>query len=326
MKSFPKAGRVIALAAAVLCMGGCDLFPDPRALIGADLKPPTLLGSDKERGGRLRLYFDEEVRVVEPGFRVAEGGPPARLVACADAAVIIDFEGLNPGECYLVRGMVSDEAGNCLSFSLPYWAPNPELARVLISECHVKGDADKPDFVELVAIGGGSLAGMALYDGSRGNHSARYIFGSARLDAGQRVVLLMKPAKQVFLSKVSPGALVLIHPDAPGLSGTTGAVALYESPDGAPIDAILYSNRGSDASDSYGGFGSKAALQAAVDLYAEGMWRGAGNSPSPDDAARTEALTATRSLNRNAFDDDTDEKGDWHVCGSGGLTPGGPSA
>jgi len=107
-----------------------------------------------------------------------------------------------------------------------------------------------------------------------------------------------------------------------GLPGNNGVVSLYARPGGPVLDGVLYSNRTAAADTLYLGFGSREAMERALELAADGGWVTEGETVRPEDAVNPEGSTATRSLCRDRAGADTDSAPDWHIVPTSGFSFG----
>jgi hypothetical protein len=87
------------------------------------------------------------------------------------------------------------------------------------------------------------------------------------------------------------------------------------------IDAVLYSIRTADSDTKYGGFGSAALRDRVAAIVDSGAWF-ASEPPRPEDCARSEGTTSTRTICRSSSAGDSDSGGDWHVVPTKGSTLG----
>jgi hypothetical protein len=321
-----------AVLAAAMQAIGCGAFEDLREKLEPDLKPPTLLGL-RARGLSLELDFDEppacapeQVRAV-PALQVAEAQAEANRLK-------LTLPDQVPGQRYLLELEVADARGNLLELAVELYGYNPQAPRLLINEFTTQGSDTHPDLVELVAVDGADMAGVALYQGTAGSWDDRLVFPGFPVRAGEYLLVHFKP-QGILEERDEPGDPALSAgldacataddfwvPGGAGLSGNNGVLSLYDRPGGALLDGVLYSNRSSTSDALYRGFGSAATLVRAEELFREGGWRGAEEDIRPEDAVNPDNSTATRSLCRSSDSQDSDGAGDWHVVPTRGSTFG----
>jgi len=196
-----------------------------------------------------------------------------------------------------------------------------------------------PDLAELAVLESGNLAGLAFRVGCAACQVLVYVFPACEVAAGEYVVLHLKPqgipeerdeTEDVSASgglDAYPYSRDFWYPGGDGaLPGENGLVTLYRSTTGPVLDALLYSARTSASDAKYGGFGTQALLDQARAVVADGAWRIAGTEVRPEEAARSEGCTSTRTLCRSSGSEDTDSASDWHVVPTKGSTVGGPNS
>jgi hypothetical protein len=324
--------RALLLAPAAAALIGCGAFEDLRERLEPDLKPPVLLGL-RARELSLELDFDEppvcapnRVRSV-PALQVSDVRAEANRLS-------LTCPGQIPGQRYLLELEVADARGNLLELAVEMYGCNPEAPILLINEFTTQGSDTHPDLVELVAVGGGDMAGVALYQGTAGSWDDRLVFPGFRVQAGEYLLVHFKPQgipeerNEAGDPALSGGldacgtAYDFWVPGGGGLSGNNGVLSLYDRPGGSLLDGVLYSNRSSTSDALYRGFGSAATLARAEELFREGGWRGSEEAIRPEDAVNPAGSTATRSLCRSSDSQDSDGAGDWHVVPTRGSTFG----
>jgi hypothetical protein len=327
----PMLPALLLLAPAVL-PSGCGPLADLRDRLEPDLKPPVLLGL-RARGLSLELDFDEpplcgpdRVRAV-PALEFSE-------VRSEDNRLCLTCPAQAAGQRYLVEMEVADARGNLLELAVELYGFNPAAPRLRINEFTTQGSDTHPDLVELLATGGGSMAGLALYQGTAGSWDNRLVFPDFQVRSGDYILVHFKPQG---LSEerdepgdpelsggldASPSAYDFWVPGGTGLSGNNGVLSLYDRPGGELRDGVLYSNRTSASDSQYRGFGSAATLARAEELAREGGWIAAGEAIRPEDSVNPEGSTATRSLCRSSDSLDSDTAADWHIVPTRGSTFG----
>jgi hypothetical protein len=309
------------------------------AFVAGDLRPPAVVSWGPSGAAALVIAFDEDLSEAVPGFASSPGpGVAAASIGADGKSVVVELDGSQrPGEAYAVSGIVADSAGNLSSFVLPYWGYNPEPPRLIFNELLTEGSAGHPDAVEFFASTGGECAGLSFFAGLPSDYDLRYVFPPLRVEAGDYVVLHLKPQglsieADESVSKSSSGGI-----DASGeawdlwyrggdgaLSGKNGALSLCATPNGPIIDVVLYSERKADSDTKYGGFGTASLRDRAAAAVLAGAWK-ASDPPRPEDCARSAGTTSTRTICRSSSSLDTDSGDDWHVVPTKGSTLGGPN-
>jgi len=349
-----RQGLVLALAA--LTLSSC--IPDPVIAVfePGDLRPPAVVSWGATGPGELLVVFDEAVKADPLAFDVARrpgaqaepdaglpggaGSPALSILAVLEgptpAAVLVELvRDQEPGLAYVLTGRVSDRAGNLSSFVLPYWGFNDNPAGMLVNELLTEGSSSRPDAIELFVHQGGNLAGLTLFIGSPGLHDLRYVFPACLVSAGEFLILHLKPQglaeeldelEDITLSggiDASPVARDFWVRGEPGaLPGKNGVVTLCSSPTGAIMDAVAYSERTSESDTKYGGFGTAAFRDRVGEIVSSGAWLIQGNSPRPEDCARSTGTTSTRTICRSSDSVDTHTAADWHIVPTRGISLG----
>ena len=304
-----------------------------------DLKAPSVRCWDSSGPGEFLVDFDEDV-LASSGDFAADPDLGGLEVSSEGRRVRITASGLlTPGSALSLEGTVRDAAGNSTSFVLPFWAYNPDLPRVLLNEALTQGSSTHPDLVELAVLESGNLAGLTFRVGCAAKQILVYVFPACEVSAGEYAVLHLKaqgipeeldetgdtassggldayPYSRDFWYRGGDGAL----------PGENGLMTLYRSPTGPVLDALLYSARTSASDTKYGGFGTQSLWDQARAVVAEGAWRITGSEVRPEDAARSEGITSTRTICRSSDSGDTDSGSDWHVVPTKSSTVGKPNS
>lgn len=333
----PVRGRLLsAAAAAAALLSACLPQVVSEALGPRDLKPPSVRVWDAPGPGEFTVDFDEDVEAC-PGDFASDPDLGSLEVRSEGSRVRIETASpLPPGSALSLEGTVRDAAGNSTSFVLPFRGHNPDLPRVLLNEVLTQGSSTHPDLVELVVLESGDLAGLTFRVGCAAEPVLVYVFPPCAVSAGEYVVLHLKPQgipeeRDETGDPAASGGLDAYpysrdfwYPGGDGaLPGENGLMTLYRSPTGSILDALLYSARTSASDTKYGGFGTQDLLDQARAVVAEGAWLKSGPEVRPEDAARSEGSTSTRTLCRSSGSEDTDSASDWHVVPTRGSTVGG---
>jgi hypothetical protein len=218
---------------------------------------------------------------------------------------------LVPGQGNEVFLSVRAKGGRENVFLQRFYAPNPKLPVVVINEILNQGSSSHPDALELLCLQEGNLAGLTLrttapQPGSSWEADA-YVFPPTEVQAGDLLILHCKPSgdpeerDEIENQSASGGqdshenAWDFWWPQAPGLSGTDGMIALLSQPDGLPFHGVFYSNK-RDNPGRYSGFGTKKAQLSAQYLADHGLWF--SEEIGPQGSIDNRYSTSTRTLNR----------------------------
>lgn len=331
------AAAVLTAIALPGALASCGVLTGARERLLPDVTPPVLLGLRTPSAAKVELAFDEPVRCALEDLAVL---PPCPITAATSQGclLVLTVPDQVPGECYHIEATVEDEQGNSLQFLAQFWGFNPRVPRLLINELTVRGSDTHPDVVELKVFSDGNMGGVVLYEGTPGSHGERLVFPAFEVRAGQFLLAHFRP--QGIEAEVdetddpaASGGLDACAtawdfwvPAGDGLPGNNGVVSLYERPGGAIRDGFLYSNRTSASDTQYLGFGTREAMDRALELVADGGWSVSAEPSTaavrPEDAVNPEGSTATRSLCRDRAGTDTDNAADWHIVPTSGFSFG----
>jgi len=324
---------LIALIVICAATSGCGPLPDPRAVYSGDLQSPVFLGVRAVSATSLEVEFHEPVTARIADY-ACKPDSVVTSVTVIDTTVHIDLaDPLSAGAEYMVYGTAYDESGNSMKFITKVFGFNPAVPSLRINEFTTKGSGNHPDCVELIAESSGNLAGVTIYEGTPASWAERKVLPATPVETGDYIVVHFKPEgleterdevdrrdEAVGLDAL-PSAWDFWVTAGDGLSGNNGAITLCDSPGGAVLDAVLYSNRTSSSDERYSGFGSRQVLEQAEFLTDAGAWRTVEPYPRPEDAVNPDDSTATRSICRLPGID-TDAREDWYVVPTRGVSFG----
>ena len=299
-----------------------------------NIASPKIIGFKINESKKIEFIFSKEVIATSSSFEI---NPPIGEISCEakDNSIVINLsEEQAAGEEYFIKGRVKDKSGNSLSFSTKFYGFNPRVPGILINEFTTNGSTAHPDLVELFITTDGNMAGVVYYAGCGCINDHELIFPSFEVVKGEYIVIHTKPQgipeeiNETGAKDVSKGIDATANArdfwvkGGTGLSGNNGALALFSSPGGSLLDAVLYSNRTTSSDEKYRGFGSTNMLHKADCIAEKNGWFFDGESISPEDCIDPTQSTATRSICRNSKSDDTNTKNDWHVVPTSGYTFG----
>lgn len=324
-KTFGRSSAGAAVLAAAFAFFACAPEAVFQGTVGVDCSPPSFVSARCSAADRLDLVFSEAVTV--SSLRI---DPPVANAAVSDGAaeVAVSFPGpLAAGAPYVVDLVAEDADGNTLSVLAPFRGRNDSPPRLLINEVRTEYSKPKAEFIELVVLGGGQLGGLAVVSSILGPGTPLFVFPPALVEEGELVVLHLRTLEEGCVDETgdsasSAGTEALPTARDFWVSGAekrirkTDGIAVLDC-DGAPLDCVLLSENAEGAwkNDEVGAF--------AAFLAERGAWLGASGALVPADAAPSAALTATRTLCRNAASDDSNAAGDWKTVATGKATPGG---
>ncbi|MFW5715726.1 MAG: hypothetical protein ACOCXF_05045 [bacterium] len=315
------------LILSAVALAGCTPVADTRALLEADLRPPVFLSIAVNDSRSLALEFSEPVEYCarsyscSPALTLEPAGPQA-----SDQHLQLSFrDAMQPGTEYSLECSVRDKSGNTHTVLAKFYGFNPAIPAVRLNEITTQGSASNPDKVELLVLEDGNTAGLCFIDGTRDLIRNCKIFPAIEVAAGEYIVIHCRPAGrpdeidetesplQCSAEEASMEAWDVWLDGASGLSGNNGVLSVYSHSNGELLDGFLYSNRTSASDEYYRGFGSRATMDRADQLWMEGGWTAAGRLIAPEDAVNPDDSTATRSMCRPPGAADTDCAADWYI-------------
>lgn len=333
----PGSGSYLSavVAAVAVVGGGCSAMPELPGPLGGDWEPAVLSAVVAADPATVALEFSEPVTLER-----AELEPPRAVTGSVweqDRLLVSLDTALDPGREYWIDAVVRDEAGNTSSVLVSVWGLNPRLPPMLINEVVCEGSGDRNDWVELRVLAAGNVGGATLYEGVPGEWDSRAVLPPIEVSADDFIVVHFKPdGSAVEITEITDrsasggseatatGWDVWVA-GGDGIPNSTGALTLTDSPDGALLDALLYSTRLADPTDENRGFGTAEQLRLFDAVVRVGGWVIGGEQATPSDGFNPEDSTATRSISRTSDGRDSDSAADWHITPTRGATPGAPN-
>lgn len=302
-----------------------------------DFSPPRFTDAAVTGERSIRLRFDKECTVVGDKL-VFSGGLTSALVSYPEEGIVeIETAEIQvPGREYMIDITVSDSAGNTTTLLWAFYGYNSRIPKLQLNEICVNGTSTRPDMVEILCLSEGNLAGLCLYHGTPSDYKSLFIFPNVNVKAGEMVLVHFKPeglateVQETGTLDESGGKMA--HPNArdfwveggTGLTGTNGAVTLYDTPNGTLIEAFLYSNRTSASDTAYNGFGSTAFLTNVTEITEAGGWQWSSETPRPEECFNPTKSTSTRTINRRP-DTPSGSRFSWFIGATSTATFGEPN-
>ncbi|WGK69732.1 hypothetical protein P0082_02390 [Candidatus Haliotispira prima] len=319
-----------------------DRAIDGLGLMERDIHPPVLL---EQQGFEDYFSFRFDEPIHSGGFSQIQPELPFDSADISGTALEIRLgQKTVPGRSYLLRAWVADAENNTLHFLVRVYGKNLYPARLLINELNPEGSksSNSPEVIEFYAEEGGNIGGLMFAVGTKEENKGSFIFPPLDIAAGDFILLHTRwdPSHKYDIERVdetdskarararlsSNQAWDFWADEISGLSDTNGALALYQSPQGALMDAVIYST--SVTAERYRGW-KTSYLERQVDILADlGGWLGSGSSLVPEDAIRSKDSTGTRSLSRLHVDGkpvDTNSAADWIIVPTRGYSFGAPN-
>ncbi len=312
-----EALRVAAIVVTLLGAGCRPLHEAVRPAEG-EFYPPELRAVEVTGPQELLLEFDKPALVLPESLQL---DPELAVTAPAAATETVALRFPEPsvaGRQYAMRAAVRDDNGNTLQFVISFYGYNDRLPGLVINEFSPRGSASNPERVELFVREGGNTAGAALYNGVGRNFDSKIVFPDREVETGEYLVVHFRPESAV----VGEERLNFWVPEGSGLPSNNGAIALYDTPNGRMLDAVIYTNRTSDSDTNFRGFGTRRTLDRVDAIVDAGAWQIAGSLAAPEDAVWADNASPTRSINRDSLSTDTDRREDWHTVPTRGASFG----
>ena len=315
------------VSVAVAGMTSCGPISEITDLQDLDLSPPALI--------TVRTMDDRTVELTlnEPSTLNADSSsiePDLKIFSAqsVESKLAIAVETQTPGQKYLLKATLEDRHHNSVDILAVFYGFNPQLPTVKINEFTTRGTGNHPDIVELKVKEEGNMAGLALYQGTESNWKDRLVFPAFPVLADDFILIHFKPQgvpeeiDETEQRDASGGldacdtAFDFWIRDGTGISGNNGVLSLCERPGGPIEDAVLYSNRTTDSDQRYMGFGTKDAMERAIELHDNGGWIARDEFIRPEDGINPDGSTGTRSICRTNGED-TDSREDWYIVPTG---------
>ncbi len=202
---------------------------------------------------------------------------------CTSVQFIMEKE-CEIGQRYEIYGVVEDKTGNTLSFCVPFTGYNSHVPKLVMTELLVKygtGTKNKQtvyrnEFVELLALSDGNLAGLEIVSGSDGE-SKKYVIPPTEVCAGEIVLVHLRCAGEGCISEgenlneaTAPhsrnGVRDIWSENATAcLNDKTDVIILRNGPEGTLLDAFMYAAE--DAVDWKKGAKTLAEKACEAGLY-----------------------------------------------------------
>ena len=279
------------------------------AFSGKDRMPPEMQSFSLVDNSYMKIVYDEDVTVIDARLDdIPLRGNP-------DGTVLMIPLGrtLSRGEEAVFSITAEDRSGNTSRASLMIIGRNLEIPRAIINEISPKGSGKNTDRIEILFLEEGSSAGMIVSDGLPDDDSVPVILPDISVKPYDTVVIYWDTEPEsydVIYDNGMSGYIVSGGSDRT-LSGTNGAVLLFDEMDGKIIDGVIYTT---GESELCGGYGNVRTERAAEKLRAIGKWSG--------DAVSSLSVTATRVIARLPGGVDTDTSSDFFITETSGSTFG----
>lgn len=319
---------MVLLAAVVLavCPIGCKASLDEIDVLEGDFSVPHVVNFTVEDSRHLQMEFTKKIKVenartydsVTESFFcdvVAEYSPDGKI-ASFELAKSTDI-----GTRYVLEGMILDENGNSLTFSMGFRGYNENPASVILSEVRnaygtasVKDETGtsqkvhRSEYVELYVLRGGNLCGIEVCSAADGEDK-KFTFPSVEVNAGDYVTVHMRTIDadeldgEGMISEMGDDLTLSTHEDSCNTArdlwsentkscfADSDIIYLKDSYSGKILDALVYAK-------STVVFWKDAFNDVVNAVEASGVW---GSEVFPENGVSSDLITssaATRSFSR----------------------------
>lgn len=286
----------------------CKLTPEGIKLITGDYKSPELQKVFLNKNNNLEVSFSKKINLltysIEPHIESSSSIVEESENLCKLKLEL--FSELSPGSKYSLFGMVKDEIGNTLTFSVPFYGINNSVPELEIVELHSQNGKYSlngnpvllTEYVVIKAKTSGNLAGLVLcsaYDGEKKD----YLFPSVKIKEGEIIVLHLRSNEEGCINETGdnldestagfskPGVRDLWDENnVARLGDKIDVVLIKNSYDDSILDGIMYAS--SDNLD----WSKELMYTYAQKLVESGIWK----STSVLEAVKTDSLSVTKCM------------------------------
>lgn len=292
---------------------------------GGDTQAPSLTSIKAETAKKFIMEFNEPLSQTQSSIEI-DNDTTVSSVETRDNTVTFELaKASEPGKEYTITATVQDMAGNVAMVVEKIYGFNPTIPSILINEFITEGMKTNPDKVELRVLSNGNTAGITLQEGGIRTYKQRvtlpaidvqkddFIIVHFRAPEGSVSETTSKTQSTLPIAEESAWDIFHTHPKLTGIANDNGALVLLQSPNGQPMDAVVYSSKKDDATHERRGFASKDVYAWVTEIEQARMWISkTGEKIFPSDAINPKDSTTTRSINRK-LQDDTNSADDWYI-------------
>lgn len=235
--TFVQASLIAAITIFAVVPVSCKVSTEGIQIVGGDYTSPCMEELKVIDENSVQISFSKKVRVtnavlspfieglsdsgehsadsqLSPAIRAAGGafGKIPVTVESAEGESNLLFKFENPtavGKAYELYGIVEDESGNSLTFTVGFTGFNPKVPSLLITELQIKyakaklktGDEYRSEFVEILALEDGNLAGLRLVSASDGEKKA-YDFPGIEVHKNEVILIHLRNAGEGCISEL----------------------------------------------------------------------------------------------------------------------------
>ena len=163
------------------------------------------------------------------------------------------------GKDYEIFGVVEDKGGNTLTFCVPFRGYNPCIPKLIMTELLVKHDKNtyKNEFVEILALSDGNLAGLELVSGADGEKK-KFVMPPVEVVTGEVFLVHLRSLGEGCLTETDnlneatatySGVDIRdlwAENEGSALSDSNDVIILRQGPEGELMDAFMYNDKKSE--------------------------------------------------------------------------------
>ncbi len=325
---------IVVLSAAPV---SCKITEQGITILNGDYTPPVLNGFTVIDEKTVRLEFSEKVEVsgyvvaritdeffsseehsqtldLSPALERASGVYGAlscKVLPGAEPGVleIVLDQDMQVGQAYEFYSEVHDSSGNSLTIAIPFTGYNSRVPELLITEIQTESVGQRKteeddnfyrnEFIELLALKGGNLAGLELcsaYDGE----TKKYVFPVVEVAAGEVFVVHMRKRGNGCVSELGDNLAAATNTysspqirdlwtdiETTTLGNKTDIILLRNTADKKLLDAVMY--RASNI---------EAWAKKMIDFSSAVDESGIYDSGDVENAFITDEMTASKTMSR----------------------------
>lgn len=191
----------------------CKLTPEGIKIITSDYNTPAIESVSVTGEKNLRIVFSKSIKLKKYSVNEEISISECNVETCPDKGgvcfVELTFDSvLEPGFKYSLFGIVSDEIGNTLTFSVPFTGINSNIPDMRIVEVHptngkysVSGNPVLiTEYVVFDVLSDGNLAGLEFYSAYDGEEK-KFVFPPVKVKQGEKIVLHLRTNEEGTISE-----------------------------------------------------------------------------------------------------------------------------
>ena len=329
---------LVLITLAAVMPFSCKITEQGIKILGGDYTPPVLNSFCVKNESSLELEFSEKVsvsgsvvaQVVDDLFDSMEHSDTIELSPALERAsgvygsvpcsVSLDESGcvvtiileqeMQVGQAYEFYTQVTDSVGNTLTLAVPFAGFNSRVPELLITEIQTESvssqnKAEKAagiyrnEFVELLVLKGGNLAGLELCSGYDGE-TKKYVFPAIEVQTGELLLVHMRnrgngciseegdKLDQAFSSYTNDEVRDLwTSIEATTLGNKTDVIIIKNTADGRLLDAVMFRASNIEA-------WTKTMIDYSQLIDESGIY----DSGDTENAFVTDGMTSTKTMSR----------------------------